>query len=208
VSILEPRPPTTTHRSSCPHSVYAPGTRAPRQPRPGCGIKTPRAWPEPVPDPDIVSPIAAAPRLRDLPRGRQPPRRRYTVSANRQRAERSLGDRSPAIRFSRHVGHEAWRAQIVVRRPRAVRSRQGPLVHREHRSGWGCCSPPLLGLAGVRLTGSRRPPPVVAHPRAGQEGGQPAGGPSAPARPFRRGRRCRSGLRSASARKKNHGGPG
>ncbi len=46
---------------------------------------------------------------------------------------------------SRRAGLEAWRAQIVVRRSRAVRSRQGPVVHGAHGSGWGCCSPPLPG---------------------------------------------------------------
>src|SRR5206468_3153369 len=47
--------------------------------------------------------------------------------------------------YSRRVGLEAWRAQRVVRRSRAVRSRQGPPVHLAHGSGWGCCSPPLPG---------------------------------------------------------------
>jgi hypothetical protein len=144
VSILEPRPPATTHRGSCPDSVYAARTRAPRQPATRLRHQNPTARPNRY-RPRHRLPMPRRRRLRDLPSGRQP----HAAATQCQPSGSVLSAWGAIDRrlfgSSRRVGLEAWRAQIVVRRPRAARSRQGASVHGAHGSGWGCCSPPLPG---------------------------------------------------------------
>ena len=94
------------------------------------------------------------------------PARRHRASPTRLRHQTPTCGTARRSWFGDHAPCDRAKGPVVHRRTAA----DGVAVHRSYR-----------GLAGARFTGSRRPPLVVSHPRAGQEAGRRGGGPSAPA---------------------------